>query len=111
MDTTNEYPCDAPGCGVTFFSGRELGGHRKTHNAKRPSDRPACFTDDAEWQSAISRLRQEHPTVKNLSHDYALAESCAVCPLEFMQEMQSRGRCHPPAGAVPQRDLGLMDED
>ena len=110
MEGTNEYPCDTQGCGITFFSGRELGGHRKTHNVERIVVRPACFTDDEEWQSAVGRIRIEHPDMKNISRDFALAESCAVCPLEFMREMQSRGKCHPPANAIPQRDLGDDEE-
>lgn len=108
---TDEYTCDFNGCGAPpFFSGRELGGHRKTHLAPR-TDKPDCFTDDAEWASALDRLRAEHPNVKRMTRNYALAESCAVCPLEFMEEMQARGRCHPPDKAVPQRDLGLSDDD
>lgn len=107
----DEITC--PDCLATFFGpnrGRELGGHVKTHKRRR-DDTPACFLDRGDWESAIGRLRTEHPTMKNISRDYALAESCAVCPLEFMAEMQSKGRCLPPAGAMPQRDLGLDMEE
>lgn len=108
---TNEYLCDFDGCGAPpFFSGRELGGHRKTHNRRR-TDKPDCFTDTAEWESAIDRIRVEHPNKQTISRDYALAESCAVCPLEFMQEMQARGKCHPPDSAIPQRDVYAGDDD
>lgn len=109
---SDEYTCDYSGCGAPpFFSGRELGGHRKTHNLGKRTDTPACFTDAAEWHSAISRLRMEHPNMSVITPTFALSESCAVCPVEFMREMQSRGRCHPPANAIPQRDLDFSEED
>ena len=104
---------NCPDCLATFFGpnrGRELGGHAKTHRRHR-EDVPACFLDRGDWESALSRLRTEHPTKAVISPTFALAESCAVCPLEFMQEMQSKGRCHPPAGAIPQRDLGIDFEE
>lgn len=103
---TDEIEC--PDCLLPYFGGRELGGHAKTHKHVR-DDRPECFTDDKEWGFALSTTRIENPK-KMITRDFALAEACAICPLEFMRQMQSVGRCKPPAGAIPQRDLGLDQE-
>lgn len=100
---TDEITC--PDCLITFFSGQELGGHAKTHKRNR-TDKPACFTDANEWEYTLTQLRIENPR-KMITSSFALAEACAVCPLEFMQQMESRGRCHPPEGAIPQRDLNV----
>lgn len=104
---TDEYTCDD--CGTTFTSGRALGGHRKTHRFHKLA-KPLCFTDDEEWEYSVAKVRVENPGVP-MTPSFALAEACAVCPLEYMQEMQARGRCRPPARAVPQRDLTLGEED
>jgi len=98
---TDELPC--PICLTPFFTGREFGGHAKTHKHKR-ADKPDCFTDVKEWEYTFTKLRIEHPG-RMMTPAFALSESCAECPLEFMLEMQSKGRCHPPAGAIPQRDV------
>lgn len=105
MGTHDDYICT--GCGASFPTGRSLGGHRKHcgHTAALPT--PRCFTDDKEWQYNLQQLRVEHPEKQRISREYALAEACAVCPIEFMAEMQSKGHCFPPASAIPQRDLGL----
>lgn len=100
---TDEIDC--PYCLTPYFSGQELGGHVKTHKRQR-NDKPACFTDAEEWAYALTQLRIEYPR-RVISATFALSEACAICPLKFMQQMESRGKCHPPAGAVPQRDLGV----
>lgn len=103
---SDEQYCDR--CNIPYFSEQALGGHGKSHRHPR-TDKPACFTDDKEWEFAISLLRIEYPK-RVITADFALSEECAVCPVEFMQEMQSKGRCHPPANAEPQRDLGIQGE-
>lgn len=105
---TDEYPC--PDCGINFPTGRHLGGHRKTHKVDG-LPKPDCYLDEKDWQRDVTSLRIEHPTMTKLTAAFVLSEACAVCPIEFMQEMQSRGRCHPPNGAQPQRDLTLGDEE
>lgn len=104
---SDEQYCDK--CNIPYLSEQALGGHGKSHKHPR-SDKPACFTDDKEWEFTISLLRIEHPSRKVITTTFALSEACAVCPLSFMQQMQSRGRCHPPENAVPQRDLGMQGE-
>lgn len=105
MADESSYPCDI--CGIPYPSGRALGGHRKTHNKKRLPT-PECFTDDKEWEYSVSQLRIEQPD-RMVTREYALAEACAVCPLEYMRHLESQGRCHPPASADPQRDLELTE--
>lgn len=105
----DEITC--PHCHTSYFgpkAGREFGGHAKTHKRRR-DDAPMCFLDPKDWEATISRLRTEHPNMTNINRDFALAESCAVCPLGFMKEMQAQNRCQPPVGAWPQRDIG--DDD
>lgn len=105
----DEITC--PDCHQSFFGAnreRQLGGHSKTHRHHR-DDAPACFLDPRDWEATFARLRTEHPTKTVITANFALSESCAICPLGFMKEMQAQGRCHPPKNAWPQRDIG--DDD